>query len=417
MRQLNLFYLIICLFVVLVYSASVNASVVINEVAIQPNQVVELYNTATTSADISSWYIDDAGGTTFFTIPPQTILYPQSCLLFSSDFNLNKSSSDVVRLFDNSGPPTSSSAKLVEQYLYSKAPDINYSFIKKKDATAEWQTGPSSLGLSNDTLLPCIPTPTPTPLPTEAPTSFPTNTPFPTSTPIQEPSPTPISELKSIYISEVFPYPQTNEPEWVELYNGNENQVVINHWYIDDAENAGSTPKSFSITIDPFSYGVVELTSSIFNNDGDVVRLLDINKQEKDSMEYGKINQGKSIGRISFTDDSFCEQESSKNDANLQCLVNPTQLPAFKTVSSSKATLTQKSIIPTKPTSNQKQQYNIKKEKVESSNGTPSTKMGEVLGAQISQSQPSSPAPYLSFVSFSYSLLTIVSVFIKMKYA
>jgi len=50
-------------------------------VAIQPIQSVELYNTASSSADISSWYIDDAGGTTYFTIPPYTIIPPLSCMV------------------------------------------------------------------------------------------------------------------------------------------------------------------------------------------------------------------------------------------------------------------------------------------------------------------------------------------------
>ena len=389
-----------------------NASVVINEVAIQPNQVVELYNTASTSADISSWYIDDAGGTTYFTVPSQTILPPESCILFSSDFNFNKTSTDVVRLFDNYAPPTTSSAKLIEQYSYIKAPDLNYSFSKKTDGGSEWQITQSSLGLYNETLASCIPTPTPTsiPIPISTPIASVTTS---ASTPFLTPTPLPIN-YQNIFISEVYPYPQTGEHEWIELYNDNDLQVNLDHWSIDDGENTGSAPKSFSLILEAYTYGTVDISASLFNNSGDTVRLLNNNKSEKDSMEYGKITQGKSIARISFAEDSYCEQEQSKNAPNTVCILQPTPL---KTVQSTQTTSKSvKKIIPT-----------IKKVSIQTPNkinsfvtssqtsSTPSR--GEVLGVQISETQSLSPTPYLSFVSGSYSLLTIVSIFIKMKNA
>ena len=409
-------YLIIFLFVVFVYSQKTQASVVLNEVAIQPNQTVELYNNASESTDISSWYIDDAGGTTYFTVPSQTILAPKSCILFSSDFNFNKSSADVVRLFDSTSPPTSSSAKLIEQYSYAKAPDINYSFSKKTDGGIEWQTVTSSLGLYNESLLSCIPTPTPTPIPTGTPIPTPTTIPSPTAEPTQTPTPTIQTDYQNIYISEVYPYPYSNEQEWVELYNGNNTQVNLDHWHIDDIENGGSTPKSFTLTIDPYSYGTVTITSSMFNNDGDTVRLLDSNKNEKDSMEYGKMTQGKSMGRISFSEDSYCEQEPSKNNANSSCLLGPTQQASLQSPTQNTVVTIQKATSPIKKsTTNQSLlQANTVVNTVK--NTSPQQK-AEVLGAQTNEKPLTSPTSYLSFTSFSYSLLTIVSIFIKMKNA
>jgi len=412
------------LFIFLVISSfNVSASVVLNEVAIQPNQIVELYNNASESADISSWYIDDAGGTTYFTIPSQTILPPQSCLIFNGDFNFNKSSADVVRLFDNSNPPTTSSARLIESYSYLKAPDTNYSFSKIIDGGVEWQTASSSLGLSNISLSSCIPTPTPTPSPTETPipTPTPTNSPtptFPTSTPYP-PQPTTYNlvDYQNIYISEVYPYPNPDEDEWIELYNDNDTQVNLTHWYIDDGENTGSAPKSFSLIIEPYSYAAVDISSSLFNNSGDVTRLLNTNKIEKDSMEYGKISQEKSIARISFSEDLYCEQEPSKNAANSSCISEPTlPLPTQKTQSAVKPT--QKTPIPTKKMSIQTQtQFKTNSYNSPALAAPLPTPEGEVLGIEIQTTQPPSPTPYLSFVSGSYSLLTIVSVFIKMKNA
>ena len=417
----SVIFLIICLFIYFFISSfTIYASVVLNEVAIQPNQVVELYNNASESADISSWYIDDAGGTTYFTIPQQTILFPQSCLVFSTDFNFNKSSADSIRLFDNTSPPTTSSARLIESYSYSKAPDTNYSFSKTMDGGSEWQTTPSSLGLLNISHNSCVPTPTPIPSPTETPTPTPTptNSPtptFPTSTPYP-PQPTTYNlvDYQNIYISEIYPYPNPDEHEWIEFYNDNEVQINLVHWYIDDGENTGSTPKSFSLTLEPYSYATVEISTSLFNNAGDVARILNFEKIEKDSMEYGKITQGKSIARVSFSEDSYCEQEPSKNSVNTSCLWEPLQtIPTYAPPTIEKTS--QKTPIPTKiplvKTPLKTNAYFI------SPLISIAPKKGEILGVAIQQEQLLPPSPYLSFVSGSYSLLTIVSIFIKMRNA
>ena len=416
---LKLICLIILLFAYLFISSfssfGVCASVVLNEVAIQPNQVVELYNTASVSADISGWYIDDTGGITYYTIPQQTTLAPQSCSIFAADFNFNKSSADTVRLFDNTSPPTTTSAKLIESYSYLKAPETNYSFEKKFDGETEWQTNTSSLGLYNESFTSCIPTPTLTPTPTESPTIFPTNVLSSTPEPTQTPSPTlaPV-DYQNIYISEVFPYPQPNEDEWIELFNNNDIQVNLDHWYIDDGENTGSTPKPFSLIMAPYSYAVVDPSSSLFNNTGDVARLLDSNKEEKDSMEYAKIVQGKSMGRISFEEDSYCEQEPSKNIVNMPCLLE-LAVPTPSQLKQNAIKPTRKTALSTKKTVSQMPQ------KINTFTNsffpTLSPPEGKVLGAQIEEIVPISPTPYLSFVSASYSLLTIVSLFIKMKNA
>jgi hypothetical protein len=154
-----------------------------------------------------------------------------------------------------------------------------------------------------------------------APTTIPILTPtqplFPTPTVSQTPAPISYS---SIYLSEVMVNPLSGEKEWVEIYNDNDFEVFLNNWYIDDIENAGATPKKFSLTIGPKGYGVIEFSSAIFNNAGDQVRLLDFNKIEKDSFEYSQSVSGKSWGRVDFNSDSWCLQEPTKNQPNGSCL-------------------------------------------------------------------------------------------------
>jgi len=82
----------------------------------------------------------------------------------------------------------------------------------------------------------------------------------------------------NIYLSEVMVDPETGSSEWIEIYNNNDFQIFLNSWYIDDLENEGTTPKKFSLTVNSQDYAVFELSSSMFNNNGDSVRLLDFNQ-------------------------------------------------------------------------------------------------------------------------------------------
>ncbi len=389
----------------------VYASVILNEIAIIPTQAVELYNNASTSADISGWYIDDAGGSTYFSVPPQTLLAPQSCVVFTTDFNFNKSSQDLIRLFDSSSPPTTTSAKLIESYGYSKAPDTGYSFSKIKDGGAEWQTNLSSLGLFNESFTSCIPTPSPSPIPTETPSPTSTTAPSPTPDTL---TPTPFKDYSNILISELYAYPAPHEHEWIELYNNNEFQVCLDHWYLDDGDATGSAPKQLSTCIDPFAYIAIDFTTSLFNNSGDTARLLNHDRVEKDSMEYGKHSESNSVGRVSFDADEYCEQTPSKGKANTDCLAPPTPLPTKVVVSSPRPT---KHIIASQE-DQKSYQSNTAQAGIVSRQLQPyNTPEGEILGLQTEENLPPSPLPYTTGVSFSYSLLTIVSIFIKMKNA
>src|SRR3989339_911233 len=175
-------------------------------------------------------------------------------------------------------------------------------------------------------------TPTPVITPTDIPTSAPTETLISTPTPtlpaevLTEAGSLILSSYNDIFLSEVMVNPASDDKEWVEIYNNNDFPVSLNNWFIDDLENDGSTPKIFSLEIGAKSYGVFDITSSIFNNGGDTVRLLDFNKNLKDDFEYQKTEQGKTLGRTSFDSDYFCLQKPSKNSVNNSC-INPSPTP------------------------------------------------------------------------------------------
>ncbi len=379
------------------------ANVVINEFQIEPTpQVVELFNKGTDSVDISSWYIDDSGGATYFTIPQGNIIYPSSCLSFTSDFNLNKTSSDTIRLFDSTAPPSSSSAILLDSFSYKASSGSAITFQRIPDGLPIWATAPASLNLFNLTGNSCLI------LPTSSPTLIPTlaSTQAPTSIVQQQIS------YDNVYISEVMADPNSGEKEWLEIYNDNNFQVTLDNWYIDDLENSGSPVKVFSMVIPAKSYSVFELSSSIFNNDGDSVRLLDFNKLDKDGFEYETSEKGKSLGRIDFEDDSVCLQEPSKGFSNFPCL---------DTNSTDSVELGQ-AATPTSTVRNTASVTSITNQPTTLINGTTTNQQGEVLGTSLNNNhatmqQSNNLSRAFSFVSFSYSILTLLSILLKMKFS
>jgi len=247
-------------------------------------------------------------------------------------------------------------------------------------------------------------------------TPIPTNTPFPTLTPTPLLPPMAgfegqaLISYDNIFLSEVMANPDTNQKEWVEIYNNNDFSVDLTDWYIDDLENSGSSPKSFSLTLAAKSYGVIQPSSSIFNNDTDTVRLLDFNKQEKNSFEYADSEKNKTWGRISFDSDDFCLQEPSLGTMNNPCI--------------GESTVDQPSITSSAPTTIKNAINNPVQKKVSLINQNVSygqnynyIPSGQVLGTETKKQSNnfSSTVNSLSLSSFLYSLLTIASVFLKIK--
>jgi len=419
-RNLILFILVLLFILYNPFPQHTKAQIHINEIGIEQSpQTIELINTSSESADISHWYLDDSGGTTYYTIPDNTYLYPLSCMVFTYDLNLNKSSPDTSRLFDATAQPTSNSANLIDSYSYKSSPGNSLTYARIPDGDDNWTTSEASFGLWNSTHKNCIilPTPTPTPIPT--PTALPT----PTITPTNIPTPTPTTSPTSypntyefIYISEVMVYPEKNNPEWIELYNNNDFPVLLYNWYIDDLENKGSSPKLFSLEIPAKQYKTYEFTSSLFNNDSDSVRLLDSNKNEKDSFEYEEAVQEKTFGRTSYDSDSFCTQEPSRDMPNNTCIELPTKLTPSKN-----PTPVNKSVIQPKIPNSTSYKINITLDPPLPNTNIIKTQQINILGEETHKNIDSPPpisfyqTPF--YISFSYSLLTIFSVLIKIKNA
>lgn len=352
MRRIIQIAIFVLIFTIVRHVYGQASTIKINEFLIEPTpQMVELLNTGSEIVNLSNWFIDDNGGTTFFTIPEGTQLYPNACLSLSGSFNLNRTSVDSIRLFDATAPPTSLSAHLIDLFEYKASSGSGVTYQRVPDGSDVWATGTATLNKYNITGQSCvyIPPPTPTPTATEqpSPTTRPIDTPTPspftpiaTSTPIISPtteptptamlsptaiprptlSPTPTPEIHAVYLSEVYPYPNTDEHEWLELYNDNSSSITLDNWKLDDIANGGSSPKKFTITIPGYSFGVIDLSGPIFNNDADTVRLLDATDHEIESFSYDGVEKLKSIARQSFTSNVFCLQNPTHGYSNGGCI-------------------------------------------------------------------------------------------------
>jgi len=312
-----------------------------------------------------------------------------------------------TNILNNSGDTVflKKSNEEIESVSYTGSFSAEKSFVRCPDGSGSWLTLTSQTkNSSNQTSCPSSPSPTLSLPPTPSPTS----TPVPTIILSQFP-------VSNIFISEVMVNPEKDNNEWIELFNDNDFDINLNNWYLDDGENTGSTPRTFSLIISAKNYATYELTSSVFNNDGDQVRLLDSSQNLKDDFEYSFSETGKTWGRINFSTDDFCLQEPTKNSTNSSCLnssVSPTLTNTPTPTNQPTNQPTEKPIQSLTPKPTLEQQFSIFNQPLTTNNSPP-----QVLGIKTNQSKnPSNNlVRTLSFTSLCYSLLTIVSIFLKIN--
>lgn len=276
---------------------SVKAAVTINEVYPAPSsggeEWVELYNSEGTPIDLTGYSLNDEAN---HSLSLQGTTIPANGFLLATSINTLNNSGDKIYLkkdgteievAEYTGSYSSNDA-------YARCPDGAGSFSKIAPPTklSSNNSGCSSPTQSSESI-----TPFPTPLPTS---SF---------------------DESSVVISEAMVYPESGELEWVELYNHSNESITLTDWYLDDLSDSGSNVKKFSITIGSKGFAIIELSSSIFNNDGDTVRLLNQNKEERNAFAYSGGERNFSWGRSSLPNGIFCQQEPSRGQTNKPCVI------------------------------------------------------------------------------------------------
>ena len=381
---------ILSIILFLALASNIFAAPVINEIYPAPEsgefEWVELYNDDSLPLYIYNYALSDLAGN---KIKLATDTIGAFSFAVSTSSSILNNSGDTVFL-------KNALNEIINVATYSGTFYSSQSFARCPDGGNYWLTT-DAVTENSSNLAACFsltPTPTLAPLPTLTPTVNPT------------PLPTPAS-YDNILLSEVMVNPAPGEPEWVEFYNDNDFSISLTNWYLDDLENGGSSPKKFSLDIPAKSYKAYNLGSSVFNNDEDSVRLLDFNKILKDDFEYYMSVAAQTYGRA-VGDDDFCLEEPSYEAVNNSCL---TPLVLVE----SKPTLTAiptKFPLPTKPSSTTVKPINYQ---VKAEGGSGSSV--EVLGVADEKTLPIFyPTRLLSFLSLSYSLLTMSAILFKMKF-
>lgn len=223
-----------------------------------------------------------------------------------------------------------------------EAPQSGQSAGRIVDGIGDWVIFSSPTKGSSNT----VGSPLSTPMAT--PSLFPSSTPTLTNSPTPTNTPTP-KDYSNIFISEFMAYPESGD-EWVELYNDNDFEVNLDGWFIDDRADGGSSPRAISGTIPPKGYKQFYLSSAYLNNDGDDVRLLNGNQNEKDKTSFESSTKGKSWSKDK--NGKWCQTEPTPDVANPDCpgvenSSSPTPTPKMPTSTSNPTPTSKPTPIPT----------------------------------------------------------------------
>lgn len=227
---------ILIILFLLIFPPSVSGQVVINEFSSgSTSDWVEIYNTATDSADLSTYKFKDStdlndqilsgllapGGFTFFTVANHLNNGGDLVRLFKNEVLV-----DSVNYGDQGGVCVADSTQSI-----GRSPDGSGVFVRFSAQTQ---------GTANTSSQSSCPTPTPTPTPTQNPTIVPTSTPTKSTTPTttKSPTPRPILTIKPTPTPEVLgdsnqeaspdsELGETSSPEPSQVKTGSKKSAVI----------------------------------------------------------------------------------------------------------------------------------------------------------------------------------------------
>lgn len=111
-----------------------------------------------------------------------------------------------------------------------------------------------------------------------------------------------------IQISEIYPSSKSDEGEWIEIFNNCDEDVNLQGWTIDDAEDGGSKPVTFQKGLKLFPHQMVVLSGALlgdiaFNNGGDSVVIRTPRKSLSHAVDYPSLKKGRAYA---YSINNFC---------------------------------------------------------------------------------------------------------------
>lgn len=286
------------------------AKIVINEIypittTSTEKEWVELYNATTSTVDISNWALHDNSSTTTLS----GVINAQGFLVIEFTNRLNNTG-DILQLSD-------ANQNLIDKVAYGNYADGNIA-DNAQVGDAGQSLARKTDGIDTDSDINDFAVTT---SPTRnsankivAPVSVTQNTPIVTNN-TSAGGGSNNSSLSNyhniVFISEFLSDPQTNDKEWVEIYN-NSNQIInLSNWYLEEGSEEQT---KLSGEILAHSFFVIESPKGSLNNSGDIIFLYDSSNSLVDKVSYGSWNDGnindnapvaydgKSVGRKTWED-------------------------------------------------------------------------------------------------------------------
>lgn len=137
-------------------------------------------------------------------------------------------------------------------------------------------------------------------------------------------------KVEAVFLfSEVYPNPNTNETEWIELFNNSDTALSLSGWNLWDQESQPSVIYTFSATdtLPPKGYFSFS-TKNVLNNAGDSLSLFNASGVLQDFLTYTSSEKGFSWSRdINSETTELFHTNPSYNLPNLLPTPTPTSTP------------------------------------------------------------------------------------------
>lgn len=232
---------------------------------------VELNNTTENTINIDNWLIKDDNNDSSDDLILSGCLSPFSYQTFYHKSGWLNNDHDVIYLLD-------ANRQSIDSLIYS---------VGKIELT------PRSTNI-------CVPTLTPEPTPTILISPEPTNI-----------IPSPTIFINPLIITEIMANPETDQDEWIEIYNPGADTISLKNICFYDASNHSRCFADTDI-IAPKSYFSHNISSGFLNNDGDTVNFLNL------SIIYPKSPKNYTYSRQE--NNSWCFSGPTQNIKNSDCL-------------------------------------------------------------------------------------------------
>lgn len=237
--------------------SSIVAGVAINELLPNPEgsdtgkEWIELYNYSEAVINLNGWILTDTSSKEF--VIENIDLTSKEFLVIYPNFSLNQSNEEVF-LFDEN-------RNQIDSFYYENSSEA-LSWARKPDGIGEW--------ISDS-------------VPTEGTSNIPEAVEYP----------------DTILITEIYPTPEENEIEWLELFNNSEEEIELDSWKISDLSNSVVLK---NLILSPYEYLELseELSGITLNNSGDTISLVDPNGELVHEFAYEKTSAG--ISNITYED-------------------------------------------------------------------------------------------------------------------